>query len=67
MGYNNLRGRIITRFHTIVNFAKSVGWSNRKAYDIINGRQEMTLNDMEVICNALEIEIPSDVRELFFP
>jgi len=67
MGYNNLRGRIIAKFRTIMNFAKAVGWSNRKAYDIINGRQEMTLNDMEVICSALEIEIPSDIRELFFP
>lgn len=67
MGYNNLRGRIIAKFRTIMNFAKAVGWSNRKAYDIINCRQEMTLNDMEVICSTLEIEIPSDIRELFFP
>lgn len=67
MGYNNLRGRIIAKFRTIANFAKAVGWSNRKAYDIINGRQEMTLNDMEIICVVLEIEIPSDIGELFFP
>lgn len=67
MGYNNLRGRIIAKFHTITNFAKAVGWSNRKAYDVINGRQEMTTSDIETICNALEIEIPSEIRELFFP
>ena len=67
MGYNNLRGRIIAKYRTIINFAKAVKWSNRKAYDVLNGRQEMTLSDMETICIALEIEIPSNVRELFFP
>lgn len=67
MGYNNLRGRIIAKFHTVVNFANAVKWSKRKAYDILNGRQEMTLEDMETICVALEIEIPSEIRELFFP
>ena len=67
MGYNNLRGRIIGKFHTIKNFAKAVYWSDRKAYDVINGRQEMTATDIDTICNALGIELPSEIRELFFP
>ena len=67
MGYDNLRGRIIAKFRTVTNFAKAVGWSNRKAYDILNGRQEMTIEDMETICIVLAVEIPSDIRELFFP
>lgn len=67
MGYNNLRGRIIAKYRTILNFAKAIKWSNRKAYDVLNGRQEMTLADMEDICMALEVSIPEDIKELFFP
>jgi hypothetical protein len=67
MGYNNLRGLIIAKYRTILAFANAVKWSKRRTYDLLNGRQEMTLADMETICEALEIVLPSDIRSLFFP
>lgn len=63
---NNLRGRIIAKFRTVKNFASFVHWSNRKAYDVLNGKQELTMMDMEEICDAIELEIPSEIRVLFF-
>lgn len=62
---NNLRGRIIAKYRTVKNFAIAVKWSNRKAYDVLNGKQELTLMDMEKICEALDLEIPSEIRYLF--
>lgn len=62
----NLRGCIISKYHSMVQFAKSVNWSTRKTYDIVNGKQDMTAKDIETICDALEIEIPAQFKRLFF-
>lgn len=66
MPENNLRGRIIAKYRTIQNFASSIGWSNRKAYDIVNGKQEATAKDIETMCNALDVFVPEEIRVLFF-
>ena len=66
MPRNSLRGRIVSMYHTIQKFAKVVNWSERKAYAIVNGKQEMTGADIEACCNALNVQIPDDMRELFF-
>ena len=67
MEENLLRGRIIAMYRTITAFAKVIGWSNRKAYDIVNFRQEMTAKDIEDLCRVLKVEIQGDIRNLFFP
>ena len=63
---NNLRGRIIGMYHTVLNFSKAMNWSSRKTYDIVNGKQEPTSKDIEAMCAALEVQIPEDMRLLFF-
>lgn len=62
----NLRGRIISMYHSILNFGKHLHWSSRKTYDIVNGKQEPTGRDIEAMCNALNVTIPEDMRSLFF-
>ena len=66
MAENVLRGRIISMYHSIVQFAGAVNWSTRKAYDIVNGKQEPTGKDIEVMCSALNVQIPDEMRALFF-
>lgn len=66
MSGNNLRGRIISMYGSVFKFANHIGWSTRKAYDIVNGKQEMTLSDIDVMCKALNVEIPEEMRVLFF-
>ena len=66
MPKDTLRGRIISMYHTVQNFAGQVKWSTRKAYDIVNGKQEPTAKDIETMCFALKIEIPEIMRDLFF-
>lgn len=66
MAENNLRGRIIAMYHTVLNFAKVIGWSSRKAYDIVNGKQFPSAIDIDAMCKVLNVEIPEDMRSLFF-
>ena len=63
---NKLRGAIITVFGSVRAFAKVIGWSNRKAYAIVCGRQEPTARDIEQMCDLLNIEIPAEMKALFF-
>ena len=66
MGNNYLRGRIVERYRTVKCFAREIGWSNRKAYDIVNGRQEPTSRDIDEMCKALGVEVPEEIRLMFF-
>ena len=66
MPENKLRGRIISMYRTVLNFANAMKWSTRKAYDIVNGKQEPTAKDIEAMCVTLNVEIPEDMRSLFF-
>lgn len=66
MPENKLRGRIISMYHTVLNFANAMDWSSRKAYDIVNGKQEASGKDIEAMCTALKVEIPEDMKDLFF-
>ena len=66
MKHDKLRGRIITMYHSVKKFAEVIGWSLRKAYDIVNGKQEMTAKDIEEMCRVLDVTVPVDLRELFF-
>lgn len=63
---NNLRGRIIGMYHSVINFSKVMKWSSRKTYDIVNGKQEPTSKDIEAMCKALNVQIPTDMKILFF-
>ena len=64
---NYLRGRIISMYHTVLNFSRELHWSSRKAYNIVNGKQEPTATDIEQMCGALTVQIPEDMKLLFFP
>ena len=66
MPENNLRGRIIAMYRSLMAFSKVVNWSTRKTYDIVNGKQEPTAVDIETMCAALNVEIPAEMRSLFF-
>ena len=63
---NSLRGRSIGMYHTLLNFSKRMNWSSRKTYDIVNGKQEPTSKDIEAMCDALNVEIPEEMKALFF-
>ena len=63
---NRLRGAIITVFGSVRKFAKAAKWSERKAYAIVSGSQEPTAKDIDLMCCLLHVEIPAEMRALFF-
>ena len=66
MEANTLRGRIISMYHTVLNFGRALNWSSRKTYDIVNGKQDPSGKDIEAMCAALDVQIPAEMRSLFF-
>lgn len=66
MSENKLRGRIIAMYRSVLNFANIMKWSSRKAYDIVNGKQEPTGKEIQEMCAALHVEIPEEMKSLFF-
>lgn len=65
MGEMTLRGRIISMYNTLGNFAKAIGWSRRKVSSIVNGHQEATASDIETMATALKVELPAEFKILF--
>ena len=63
---NELRGKIVAVYGSLLKFAEAIGWSSRKVYDVVNCNQELTAKDIEQICELLGIEISSDMKRLFF-
>lgn len=63
---NRLRGEIITVFGSVRKFAKAAKWSERKTYAIVCGKQEPTAKDIEKMCDLLNVEIPAEMKALFF-
>lgn len=61
-----LRGKIIGMYGTIGKFAEVIGWSSRKVSYIVNEKQEPTGRDIETMASALKVEIPEELRALFF-
>lgn len=61
-----LKGAVISKFGSAEKFAKHVGWSGRKARDIVSGRQEPSAQDMRVVAEAIGITSPMDFCAIFF-
>lgn len=62
-----MKGAVISKYGSAGKFADHVGWSGRKARDIISGRQMPTPNDMIIISDAIGINTPSEFCHIFFP
>ena len=61
-----LKGLAISTYGTTQKFADAMGWSYRKAAYILNGRQEPTASDIELMAEKMEIEVPDIFRQVFF-
>ena len=61
-----LKGIVISKFGSAGNFGKHLGWSGRKARDIVSGRQQPTGNDLVMMAPALGIESPDVFVNIFF-
>lgn len=61
----SLRGLVLSKYKTVTEFARAIGWERGKASRIINGSQEPGKKDMEQIIALFNIE-KGAVAPLFF-
>lgn len=57
---------LIRKFGSIASFAKAINWSNRKAYDIVNGKQEPTASEMAVMAEVAGINTAEEFIDFFY-
>ena len=61
-----LRGVVMSKYKTIGEFAKAIGWKRNKASRIINGVQDPDITDMEQLARTLDIKTQEDFIRIFF-
>ena len=64
---NPLRGKIVEMYGSIGRFADAMGWSKRKASYITGGRQQPTVEDVEMMAEKLKIEEAREFMRVFYP
>ena len=67
MSEMTLRGKVLSRYKTVSDFAEAIGWSRNKASRIVNGVQEPDTNEMQQLAELLQISTAEDFTALFFP
>ena len=68
MTTNLLRGAVYGKFGSCSKMAEVLGWSGRKARDIVSGRQIPTAKDLKELALALDIvDKPDEFMQIFFP
>lgn len=60
-----LRSAVFTKYRSINEFSKVIGWSYAKAYRIVNGTQLPDINDVREINKALGVTDAGEVIGLF--
>ena len=67
MEKNVLRGEVAARFGSCEAFAAALGWSGRKARDIVSGRQTPTAREITQMADALGVmDDPERFMSIFF-
>ncbi len=62
-----LRAAVVSKYGNAQKFADAIGWSGRKARDIVSGRQEPNNRDMIQMARVLGIQSAEEFCRLFLP
>ena len=62
-----LRGKVHSKFRSVSEFERVLGWGKHKAARIINGIQSPTAEEIGQMASALNINDQNDFLSLFFP
>ncbi len=66
MECNPLRAEVYMKYGSCTKFANAIGWSQRKARDIVSGRQVPNADEIGAMANKLGIKEPKRFMEVFF-
>ena len=62
-----MRGAVLSRFHSITDFAEAMGWDRKKASRIVNRVQKPSADDMEQMAERLGIHDADSFVRIFLP
>lgn len=62
-----VRGVILQKYPSASAFARSMGWTRKKASDIINGRRKPTADEMVLIAQDVGLTDANSFMSIFFP
>ncbi len=62
---STLRGIIYSKYRSVSDFARAIGWDIAKARRVINGRQKPTLNDVREITEATGLDEETFINVFF--
>lgn len=61
-----LRGAVLSKFKSISEFARAIGWKANKASRIINGVQTPSVDEIIEMSECLGIDSPEVFIQIFF-
>lgn len=62
----NFRATVYGKYKSIASLARSLGWTRQKATNIVNRKTEPSLNDVNLLADALNLSF-EDVAKFFLP
>lgn len=65
MRFRKLRARMVEKFGSVSAFSRAYGRSKQLIYNKLAGRVELTMEDIRMMCEMLEIQ-PGEIGEYFF-
>ncbi len=63
---DTIRGLVYGRFKSIRKFADAIGWDRTKACNIINGRREPRISEIQEMARVLETPVEM-IAHIFLP
>ena len=57
-----IRGVVYSRFKSIAEFGKAIGWTRQKATNIVNGANDPSLDDVDKMSKALGLSLEDTAK-----
>lgn len=61
-----LRGKIYTKYKSMAEFARDIGWSRQRLHNVMTGKKTPDVNDIKILQEALRLS-ESEVFLIFLP
>lgn len=58
----SLRGVVYDKYNSIAALADAIGWTRQKAWNIVSGNQEPSLDDTDKLSKALGLDLETTAR-----
>ncbi len=64
---SSLRGMVFSKYKSVSDFARALGWRRQKVGKIVNGDRVPTVKDVEEMASVLNLRDVHSFMTVFFP